>query len=122
MDIKNQEELYMLYKRREKVEKMFDTYKTVLNADRLYLQDDESVFGHVFIGFLSLYIHCKLEQILKQAGLSHKFTPVDLLFKYSKVYRCFDMGVRGMISEVPKKVVELDKALGLRMFPIKMRS
>jgi transposase len=37
------------------VEKMFDTYKTVLNADKLYLQDDESVFGHVFIAFLSLY-------------------------------------------------------------------
>ena len=121
MDIKNQEELYMLYKRREKVEKMFDTYKTVFNADRLYLQDDESVFGHVFIGFLSLYIHCKLEQLLKTAKHNHKFTPIDLLFKYSKVYR-FDMGVHGMISEVPKKVVELDKALGLRMFPIKMRS
>jgi len=44
---------------------MFDTYKTVLNADKLYLQDDESVFGHVFIAFLSLYIHSKLEQLLK---------------------------------------------------------
>jgi len=72
--------------RNEKVEKMFDTYKTVLNADKLYLQDDESVFGHVFIAFLSLYIHCKLEQLLKKGELNHKFTPIDLLFKYSKVY------------------------------------
>ena len=45
---------------RETVEKMFDTYKTVLEADKIYLQDDESVFGHVFISFLSLCIRCKL--------------------------------------------------------------
>ena len=55
---------------------VFDTYKTVLNADKLYLQDDESVFGHVFIAFLSLYIHCKQEQLLKKAKLNHKITAI----------------------------------------------
>jgi len=114
-------EMYLLYKKREVVEKMFDTYKTVLNADKLYLQDDESVFGHVFIAFLSLYIHCKLEQLLKKAELNHKFTPIDLLFKYSKVYH-LEMRGRGMITEVPKKVRDLDEALGLYMFPKMIRS
>jgi transposase len=114
-------EMYLLYKKREVVEKMFDTYKTVLNADKLYLQDDESVFGHVFIAFLSLYIHCKLEQLLKKAELNHKFTPIDLLFKYSKVYH-LEMRGRGMITEVPKKVWDLDEALGLYMFPKMIRS
>ena len=85
MDVEKQE-IYLLYKKREVVEKMFDTYKTVLNADKLYLQGDESVFGHMFVAFLSLYIHCKLEQLLKKAKLNHKITPIDLLFKYSKVY------------------------------------
>lgn len=110
-DVKKQE-IYLLYKKREVVEKMFDTYKTVLNADKLYLQDDESVFGHVFIAYLSLYIHCKLEQLLKKAELNHKFTPIDLLFKYSKVYH-LEMRGRGMITEVPKKVRDLDEALGI---------
>ena len=120
MDVEKQK-IYLLYKKREVVEKMFDTYKTVLNADKLYLQDDESVFGHVFIAFLSLYIHCKLEQLLKKAELNHKFTPIDLLFKYSKVYH-LEMRGRGMITEVPKKVRDLDEALGLYMFPKKIRS
>jgi transposase len=120
MNIEKQE-IYLLYKKREVVEKMFDTYKTVLNADKLYLQDDESVFGHVFIAFLSLYIHCKLEQFLKKAKLNHKFTPIDLLCKYSKVYH-LEMRGRGMITEVPKKVMDLDEALGLNMFPKKVRS
>jgi len=114
-------EIYLLYKKREVVEKMFDTYKTVLNADKLYLQDDESVFGHVFIAFLSLYLHCKLQLLLKKAKLDQKLTPIDLLCKYSKVYH-FEMGGRGMIAEVPKNVRDLDTALGLNMFPKMMRS
>jgi len=120
MDIEKQE-IYHLYKKREVVEKMFDTYKTVLNADKLYLQDDESALGHVFIAFLSLYIHCKLEQLLEKAKLNHKFTSIDLLYKYGKVYH-FEMGGRGMITEIPKKVEDLDEALGLYMFPKIIRS
>nr|QNO56289.1 hypothetical protein HFIEAGJK_00006 [Methanosarcinales archaeon ANME-1 ERB7] len=120
MDVE-QQEIYLLLKKREVVEKMFDTYKTVLNVDKLYLQSDESVFGHVFIAFLSLYILCKLEQDLKNAKLNHKFTPIDLLYKYSKVYHLEIRG-RGMITEVPKKVMDLDEALGLLMFTKTIRS
>jgi transposase len=114
-------EIYEIYKRRETVEKMFDTYKTVLEADKIYLQDDEGVFGHVFISFLSLYIHCKLEQVLKKGELNRKMTPIDLLFKYGKVYHV-DMGDRDMITEVPKKVVDLEERLGLDIFPKVIRS
>ena len=115
MDVK-EHEIYELHKKRETVEKMFDTYKTVLNADKIYLQDDESVVGHVFISFLSLYIHCKLEQLLKKAELNRKLTPIDLLFKYGKVYHV-DLGDRNMITEVPKKVRDLEEKLGLNIFP-----
>ena len=115
MDVEGHE-IYELYKKRETVEKMFDTYKTVLNADKIYLQDDESVFGHVFISFLSLSIHCKLEQLLKKAELNRKLTPIDLLFKYGKVYHV-DLGENSMISEVPKKVWDLEERLGLNIFP-----
>jgi transposase len=111
-----EEDVYELYKKREGIEKMFDTYKTVLDADKLYLQDDESVFGHVFVSFLSLYIYCKLEQLLKGVGLNSKITPVDLLFKYSRVYH-IDMEESSTISEVPKKVKDLDEKLELDIFP-----
>nr|QNO49098.1 hypothetical protein CPECMPGB_00018 [Methanosarcinales archaeon ANME-2c ERB4]QNO49135.1 hypothetical protein DBBAIPCH_00018 [Methanosarcinales archaeon ANME-2c ERB4] len=114
-------EIYELYKGRETVEKMFDTYKTVLEADKIHLQDDESVFGHVFISFLSLYIHCKLERILKKGELNRTMTPVDLLFKYGKVYHV-DLGDRSMITEVPKKVRDIEEILGLDIFPKVVRS
>ena len=50
--VMSEQEAYEFYKKRDVVEKLFDTYKSTLYADRLYLHSDESVFGHVFIGFL----------------------------------------------------------------------
>ena len=109
-------EIFYLFKKRENIEKMFDTYKTVLNADKLYLQDDESVFGHIFISFLSLYIHCAIEKMLKIAKLNHKITPIDLLQKFGKVYN-LKVEDKNIITEVPKKVKELDELLELNIFP-----
>jgi len=91
-----EQEMYELWKKRERVEKMFDTYKNVLDADRLYLQDNESVFGHLFISFLSL---------------------MDLLLQYSKVYRG-ETGDRALILEVPKKVMDLEKRFGTHVFHV----
>jgi hypothetical protein len=118
---KDGEEVFMLYKQRGGVEKQFDTYKNVLNADRMYLQDDESVFGHLFTSFLALYGYCTLEAALKEAGLLHKFSPLDLLEEFSKVYIVTD-GEHEVISEIPRKVAELDTLLGLDVFPKMMRS
>jgi transposase len=113
----SEQEAYELYKRRENVEKRFDTYKSTLSADRLYLQDNESVFGHVFIAFLSLYAYGRLELLLKKAKLNKKMTPIDLLFEFSKVYH-IDFGENGRVLEVPKKVREIEVKLGLALFPM----
>lgn len=115
LDIEGKE-VFMMYKQRGSVETLFDTYKNVLNADRMYLQDDESVFGHLFTSFLSLYGYCKLEAELKKAGLLHKISPLDLLEEFSKVYILTD-GEQEVISEVPRKVAELGEMLGINVFP-----
>ncbi|HUV02512.1 MAG TPA: transposase, partial [Desulfobacteria bacterium] len=115
-------EVFMMYKQRGGVENQFDTYKNVLNADRMYLQDDESVFGHLFTSFLTLYGYCTLEAALKKAGLlRNKVSPQDLLEEFSKVYIVTD-GEREVISEISRKVTELDKLLGIDVFPKMMRS
>jgi len=98
----SEQEACELYKKRETVEKRFDAYKTTLSADRLYLKDDESVFWHVFIAFLSLYSYSKLESILKKVDLNKKMTPIDLLFELSKIYHV-DFGINGQVTEIPKK-------------------
>jgi len=109
-------DLYLLNKKRDSIEKLFDTYKTTLNADRTYLQDDASIFGHVFTAFLSLYAYCKLEQLIKKVNLIDKYSPADILEEYSKVYIA-NLGNSTMITEIPKKVKKLDETLKANIFP-----
>jgi hypothetical protein len=59
--------------------------------------------------------------MLKKAKLSHKMSPTDLLLQYSKVYH-IELGTGPVISEVPRKVRDLDKALGLNVFPTEAKS
>jgi transposase len=116
-----EKEVFELYKKREHVEKLFDSYKTALSADRLYLQDDKAVFGHVFVSFLSLYAYSKLEFALKKADLNSKISPTDLLFEFSKVYH-ISLDEQEVITEVPNKLLDIEAKLGLSLFPIIARS
>lgn len=113
-------EIFMQYKSRDRIEKLFDTYKNSLHSDILYLQDNESIFGHIFISFLSLYIYSKIEQTLKRADILDKHSPKDVLLELSKVY-LVELDDCNLISEVPKKLEMLDKKMKLNLFP-KVRS
>ncbi|MBC8521548.1 MAG: hypothetical protein ISS94_03065 [Candidatus Syntrophoarchaeum sp.] len=55
-------------------------------------------------------------ELAKKAELNRKLTLVDLLFKYGKVYHV-DLKDHSMITEVPKKVRDLEEKLGLNIFP-----
>ena len=115
MDV-SEEEIYLLYKKRDGVENLFDVYKTTLQADRTYLRDDASIFGHAFVSFLSLYAYSAIHQLIKKAGLESKLSPIDVLEQYSKVYQV-DCGDIVLLSEVPKKVKLLDEKLKTDIFP-----
>jgi len=112
----NKKDIFLQYKSRDRIEKLFDTYKNALQADTLYLQDNESVFGHVFVSFLSLYAYAKIEMALKKADLLDKHSPKDLLLDLSKVY-LVELNDCNIISEVPKKLEVLEQKLGIDLFP-----
>ena len=111
------EEIYLMYKRRDRVEKRFHTFKGTLHADSTYLRDNVSAYGHVFVSFLSMYILARLENIIRNAGMLCKVSVDDVLLEYSKAYAVKTDD--GMIDyEIPKKLRELDGELGLNIFPI----
>jgi len=112
----SEKDIFNQYKSRDRVEKLFDAYKNVLQADTLYLQDNESIFGHVFISFLSLYAYAKIEMALKKADLLDRYSPKDILLDLSKVY-LVELNDCNIISEVPKKLEVFEQKLGLDLFP-----
>jgi transposase len=108
--------VFEMYKEREEVEQHFDVFKNTLSSDLLYLQDAESIFGHLFVSFLSLYGYCVLQNILRSAGLLDTVSPLDLLEEFSSVYAITD-GKKTLLTEIPKKVKKLDEKLATNLFP-----
>lgn len=113
---KSPKEIYDLYKSRDLVEKFFDTLKNEVQADVLYLGDRSAVCGHLFIGFLCLYLYCKLLAVIRKAKLTGEYSPKDVLLLFSKVMRVSYEGF-DQITEVPKKVRVLEKKLNLNILP-----
>ena len=110
------EDVFLMYKKRDTVEKHYDTYKNMLEADKLYLQDNESLFGHLFISFLSLYGYVKIQNCIKKADLTSKYSSRDLIEQFRKVY-IMDLDGQMILTEVPKKIEEMEKKLNLKLFP-----
>jgi transposase len=111
------QDIYDLYKSRDLVEKHFETFKSELHADKVYLNDSFSIFGHFFTGFLALYLYCKILNRLRKAEINNRFSPKDALIKLSKVYR-IDFESHHIITEIPKQVGNLSDAINLRLIPI----
>ena len=109
-------EVYDLYKSRNLVEEHFSAFKSLIQADKLYLRDSTAVFGHVFVGFLCLYLYCRILNRIKKAGMTAHLSPHGLLLKLSKVYAVESGEERG-ITEVPKQVRKIAERLELDIFP-----
>ena len=86
----------------EQITSLVDKKRCVTRLAKLDLDGNILVLDG---GFFS--VHCKLEQLLKEAELNRKLTPVDLLFKYGKVYHV-NLKDHSMITEVTKKVKNLE--------------
>ncbi|MGB4757973.1 MAG: transposase, partial [Candidatus Methanoculleus thermohydrogenotrophicum] len=108
--------VYDLYRSRNLVEEHFSAFKNLIQADKLYLRDATAVFGHVFVGFLCLYLYCRILNRIKKAGVTAHLSPHGLLLKLSKVY-AMGSGEERVITEVPEQVRKIAERRGLEIFP-----
>lgn len=114
---KEGEAVYKLYKCRQRIEVVFDALKNELENDKTYLSDDDAIRGYFFVSFVSLYLYCKILEMLRQRKYVGKVSVNELLFELSKVYLIVYNDGRTSLSEVPRKVEQLDEELELNLFP-----
>ena len=67
--------LYVAYKKRNELEIMFDAYKNVIDADRMYMQDRYVLEGWLTSNFIAMIAYYKLFEKLNKAKLLHKYSP-----------------------------------------------
>lgn len=78
-------EIYELYKSRMEVETAFDAFKNTLQADRTYMQNDQSLEGWMFINYLALLAYWRILKLLVSRELLSKVSIKDLLLHLSYI-------------------------------------
>lgn len=78
-------EIYELYKSRMEVETAFDAFKNTLQADRTYMQNDQSLEGWMFINYLALLAYWRVLKLLMSKELLSKVSIKDLLLHLSHI-------------------------------------
>ena len=62
------------------------------------------------------YGYVKIQNCIKKADLTSKYSPRDLIEQFRKVY-IMDLDGQMILTEVPKKIEEMEKKLNLNLFP-----
>jgi len=75
-NLKNTEvkEIYVKYKSRNSIEVMFDGVKTILKADKTYMQKEETLNGWMFINHIALQWYYIIYSLLAEKKLLSKYS------------------------------------------------
>jgi len=82
---KQPQDIYKMYKARMEVETAFDAFKNTLEADRSYMQSDQSFEGWMFINYLALLAYWRILRVLLEKELLAKFSINDLIMHLSYI-------------------------------------
>lgn len=104
------ERIFQYYKSRVQIEKMFDIFKNLLQADRTYMRTDRAMEAWMFINYLALIYYYKIYHLLIENDLLKQYSPLDVLFYLSKV-RKVKVSAHWIDLEIPKQVRTLIEKL-----------
>jgi transposase len=103
---KSPAQIYELYKSRMEVELAFDAFKNVLEADRTYMQNDQSLEGWMFINYIALIFYWRILKLLVKKEMLSKVSVKDLLIHLSHVKKVKING-EWHLSEITDKTRKL---------------
>ena len=101
-----------MLKSRADIEQSYDTFKNTIHADRTYMRDDHQLQGWMFVNFISLILHYRIYNMLKEKGLLKRYSPEDAIEHLERV-SMLKIGEEWKISEIPKKSWDIIDALGI---------
>jgi 4-alpha-glucanotransferase len=109
-----EEEIYRQYRRRDAIDRLFADHRKTMGQDREFLVDRETMDGHTFAAFLSIWAYTKIEAMLSERSMSG-VTPLEALDELSRTYWIQYEG-GGQLADMPRSAKDLGKRLGLDVF------
>ena len=78
-------DVYLHYKTRGQVETMIDALKNIVDADKTYMQNPQTLEGWMFINLIALKWYYNILNLLKKHELNKNYAPTDLLMMLSEI-------------------------------------
>ena len=94
------------------VELAFDAFKNTLEADRTYMQNDQSMEGWMFMNYIALIGYWRILKLLMEKKLLSKYSVRDFLMHLSHIKK-IRIGGQWYLAEITEKTKKLLKVLSL---------
>ena len=111
---KTPEQVFADYKSRSQIETMIDALKNVIDADRSYMQNEQSLEAWMFINHITLHWYYNILQLLKIKALNKRYAPMDLV-RFLKEVRKVKINDKWYDAEITKKTKDLFDSLGIHI-------
>lgn len=108
---KSPRQLYESYKTRCEVEQAIDVFKTNLDADSSYMQNEQSLEAYTFINFIALQWYYKIRERLRNADKLSKYSPMQMV-KYLSRIRSVYVDGKWTRAELTKRQADLLSEIG----------
>ncbi|MCL5985091.1 MAG: IS1634 family transposase [Actinobacteria bacterium] len=79
------EDILNLYRRKDVLEKMFDSIKNELEGGRLKVSSREAMEGRIFLTYLSLILYSALSKIMGEKNLYKTYTLAEVFYELKKL-------------------------------------
>jgi hypothetical protein len=99
-------EIFSYYKTRKDVETMIDALKNIVEADRTYMQKEQTLEGWMFINLIALKWYYAILNLLKKHSLNKKYSPMDFLQFLSEIKKV-KINDQWYDAEITKKTRDL---------------
>lgn len=107
----NCQEIILLYRNKDCVEKCFDNMKNELSTNRLRVHSRETMEGRLFITFMTLIFSSWLHKTMREKDLSNKYTIDELMYELKKLKIIELQNQRKVLTEISKTQKDLFKKL-----------
>ncbi|MBW8036343.1 MAG: IS1634 family transposase [Planctomycetes bacterium] len=91
------------YRRKDCVEKYFDSLKNDLEKNRLRIHSQEALKGKLFVDFLSLILHTMVQHALKETKLQKRYSVQEMFYELRKLRRITIGEKKTVLTEMTKK-------------------
>jgi len=110
-----QKEVLSFYRRKDKLEKIFDNIKNELNMKRLRVHSEEATEGRLFLSFISLILYSFVGKIMEEENLYKEYTIEEVIYELKKLKVIEISDERKILSEISKKQKDLFGSFNLEI-------